>query len=81
MISDKFISSSKKEKLAEIAVRCYSKSLDVSLIYLFINDRLNLPELNLKSIGKQIKHLTDILLLVKLFVSINSRNQILEAHH
>ena len=36
-------SYSKKEKLAEIATRCHSMSLDVSLVYLFINDRLNLP--------------------------------------
>ena len=32
----------KKEKLAEIATRCHSMSLDVSPIYLFMNDRLNL---------------------------------------
>ena len=36
-------SYSKKEKLAEIATRCHSMLLDLSLVYLFTDDRLNLP--------------------------------------
>ena len=43
VLSGRFRSYLKKEKLAEIATCCHSMSLDASLVYLFINDRLNLP--------------------------------------
>ena len=35
MLSDRFRSYSKKEKLAEIATRCHSMSLDISLVYFY----------------------------------------------
>ena len=43
VLSGRFRSYLKKEKLAEIPTCCHSMSLEVSLVYLFINDRLNLP--------------------------------------
>ena len=43
VLSGRFRSYLKKEKLAEIATCCHAMSVDASLVYLFINDRLNLP--------------------------------------
>ena len=61
VLSGRFRSYLKKEKLAEIATCCHAMSVDASLVYLFINDRLNLP-----SVETRIKKNSVILLVLQI---------------